>query len=99
MSQYRISDAARADLEEIWFYIAGDRAEAADRVTRGIINRFPALADFPGMGRSREELAPGLRSFPVGNYVIFYRPIEDGIAVVRVLHGARDIDAIFHTEQ
>ncbi len=47
------------------------------------------------MGRAREELAASLRSFPSGRYVIYYVPIEDGIDVVRALHSARDIDAIF----
>ena len=47
------------------------------------------------MGRARPELAADLRSFPVGNYIIFYRPIEDGVEIVRVLSGARDIDALF----
>jgi len=56
------------------------------------------------MGRAREELAASLRSFPFGRYVIFYVPFEDGIDVVgidvvRVLHGARDIDAIFSESQ
>jgi len=49
------------------------------------------LAESPSAGRTREEFQPGLRSFPVGSFVVFYRPIEDGILVVRVLHGARDI--------
>lgn len=43
------------------------------------------------MGRKVEELAPNLRSFPIGSYLIFYRPIEDGIQLIRILHGARDI--------
>lgn len=43
------------------------------------------------MGRSREELAPSLRSLPVDKYVIFYRPIENGIQVERVLSGYRDL--------
>jgi toxin ParE1/3/4 len=43
------------------------------------------------LGRSREEVAPGLRSFPFGRYVIFYEVMPDGIAIVRVLHGARDL--------
>jgi toxin ParE1/3/4 len=51
------------------------------------------------MGRARGELAPDLRSFPYGRYVIFYAPIEDGIDVVRVLHSARDVDAAFGDEQ
>ncbi len=47
------------------------------------------------MGRARQELADSMRSFPFGRYVIFYVPLEDGIDVVRVLHSARDIDAVF----
>jgi len=47
------------------------------------------------MGRAREELAGGMRSFPFGRYVIFYAPVDGGIDVVRVLHSARDIDEQF----
>ena len=48
------------------------------------------LADYPQAGPRREDLARGLRFYPVGNYLIFYMPAEDGITVARVLHGARD---------
>ena len=47
------------------------------------------------MGRKRDELLPNLRSFPVGSYLIFYHPINQGIEVVRVLHGSRDIPNFF----
>jgi toxin ParE1/3/4 len=47
------------------------------------------------MGRRREELLPGLRSFPIGNYVVFYREIKDGVDIIRILRGSRDIEAIF----
>ena len=47
------------------------------------------------MGRPRDELAPGLRSFAFGRYVVFIQPLADGIDVVRVLHSSRDIDATF----
>jgi hypothetical protein len=57
--------------------------------------RCTTLAQFPYIGTSRDELIPALRSLPVGNYLIFYRPIPDGIEVVRVLPGMRDIDAFF----
>jgi toxin ParE1/3/4 len=50
------------------------------------------------MGRSRLELAPDLRSFPVGQYVIFYLPLPKGVEIVRVLHGARDIESILQEE-
>jgi len=47
------------------------------------------------MGRVRDELAPSLRSFPVGRYVIFYRLIKNGIEITRILHGARDLKSAF----
>ena len=53
------------------------------------------LAPQPLMGRSRDELSPDVRSLPFGRYVIRYLPLADGIDVVRVLHSARDIEAIF----
>jgi toxin ParE1/3/4 len=47
------------------------------------------------MGKQRSELAPLLRSFPVKNYLIFYRPIDEGIEIVRILHGSQDIETLF----
>ncbi len=47
------------------------------------------------MGRSRPELGPDLRSFPVGNYMIFYQPLDEGIEIVRIISAARDVDALF----
>lgn len=55
------------------------------------------LAQHPLAGETRPELAADIRSFPVGNYVIFYRSSDDGIDVLRILHGARDIPRIFGT--
>lgn len=95
MSQYRVTDAARSVLEGIWLFIAQDNPDAADRFTRGIVSRFPRLASRPHLGRRREELMPRLRSFPVGSYVIFCRPMENGVEIVRVLHGARDFPPLF----
>ncbi len=95
MSQYRISEAARSDLDEIWLYIAQDSPDAADKFIRVLASRFPMLASMPKIGQQREELSARLRSFPVGNYVIFYRPVESGVEIVRVLHGARDFPPLF----
>jgi toxin ParE1/3/4 len=44
-------------------------------------------------GRERSELRSDLRSFPVGNYIVFYRALPDGVEVVRVMSGRQDIDA------
>jgi toxin ParE1/3/4 len=49
------------------------------------------------MGCPREEFAPNLRSAHVGKYTIFYRPEDEGIEVIRVLHGARDLPKLFES--
>ena len=86
---------ARIDLLQIWCHIAEDKPSAADRFLDTIEEKCLILAKNPRMGQVRPELAPNLRSFPVSNYVIFYRPIEDGIEVDRVISGSRDIDALY----
>jgi toxin ParE1/3/4 len=88
----RVLRTPRADLDllEIWSYIAEDSPQAADRLLERIAQQCELLADFPRMGRERKELAPSLRSFGVGRYLIYYRPAEDGIQVIRILQGARD---------
>lgn len=82
---------ARQDLIEIWLYIAEDNEGAADRFLSRIEDTLDMLAENPLAGRDRSELAERLRSFPIGNYLVFYRPEADGIDVVRVLNGYRDI--------
>ena len=95
MNQCRVSPEARADLDEIWRYIAQDHPEAADKYIRAITSRFPTLALTPLMGRERPELSPGLRSFVVGHHVIFYRLFEDRLEIVRLLDGVRDLPPLF----
>lgn len=86
---------AENDFDEIWWYIAQDNPDSADRLLDEIEETCWNLAKFKDMGRNRDELYPGLQSFPVGMYVIFYLPVRGGIEIVRVLHGMRDIDTFF----
>jgi toxin ParE1/3/4 len=86
---------ARQDLEEIHDYIAADSPAAAARWIERLEGECQKLAAMPGMGRRREELGRDLRSFAVGNYLIFYRDHPDRLEIVRVLHGARDIQSLF----
>jgi len=67
----------------------------ADAFIDKLYQAIQALGRQPGSGRHREELAPGIQSFPFGRYIIFYRAVTSGIEIVRVLHGARDIENIF----
>jgi len=89
---------ARGDLTEIWNYIAADNETRADAFVDLIDQKFQALSNHPNLGRSRDELEEGLRSFPVGNYVIFYRAIPAGVEIIRVLHGSRDLNAILNAD-
>ena len=65
---------------------------AADALLNRIEAAFDMLADTPFAGRARNDLRDSLRSFPVGNYIIFYVPVPDGVEVLRVMHGRRDIE-------
>ncbi len=95
MPQIRISPRASSDLTEIWSYIADDSVANADGFIDKLHDAIQALAKQPRSGRRREELAPGILSIPFGRYIIFYRASQDAIEIVRVLHGARDIQSIF----
>ena len=95
MSQLRISPRASSDLIEIWSYIADDSVTNADAFIDKISETIHLLAERPGAGRHREELAPGIQSFPVGRYIIFYRVLTSAIEIVRVLHGASDFGNVF----
>ena len=84
---------AEIDIASIWNYVAADNVTAADGLIDRIERTFNMLAEQPLAGRARNDLAPQLRSFPVGSYVIFYVPLPDGVEVVRVISGRQDIDA------
>ena len=92
MPRVEWAEPAKADLRAIWYYIAEDSIDHASRVVRRLNDLCGKIANAPRMGRERPELGLALRSFPCNPYVIYYRPIEDGIHVMRILHGHRDID-------
>ncbi len=96
---------AQADIQEQAFRIADDNPEAARRFLAEVQRTLELLAGMPSMGAARPRLSPalrGLRMFTVGgsseNHLIFYRPIRDGIELVRVLHGMRNVEAVLKAE-
>ncbi len=85
---------ARLDLIDIWQFIADDNEKAADGFLDKIERALLMLRDNVLAGRARPELGNGMRSFPVGAYVLFYRPLANGgVELVRVLNGRRDIQS------
>jgi toxin ParE1/3/4 len=79
---------AEEDLIEIWLYIAEDDQKAADTFLNKIDGTCARLANHPAIGPGRPDLAPELRYFAIGRYLILYRKVSGGIDVV---HGARHL--------
>jgi toxin ParE1/3/4 len=94
---HRLAPEVETELDDIWRYIAAksDSFEIADRVIDSITDRFFLLAKWPHLGRRRDsDLRPGLRSFPVGAYVIIYRVDAEDVLILHVIRGSRDIEAL-----
>jgi toxin ParE1/3/4 len=87
------SDGAERDLDEIGLHIARQSGSLniALRFLDRINDRCAAYARQPEMGDPRPDLGASLRLFPVGDYVVVYRPLDDGILVLLVAHGSRRI--------
>jgi plasmid stabilization system protein ParE len=99
MGRYVLTAAARADISEIADFIRQDSPEAAKRVVKSLQEAMDKLARVPGMGHVREDLAPvSLRFWPVFSYLIIYRSEARPIQVLRILHGARDVQSILNGE-
>ncbi len=97
MPHVEITDEAEADLFNIWFWGVDSYGETqAEQFTNDIYEAFQSLAIMPYAATERPKLGEGIRSRPFRKkYTIFYKPIEGGISVVRVLRGSRDIEAYF----
>jgi toxin ParE1/3/4 len=99
MARVRRTVQAKRDYIQIWVHVAEKNPRAAD----GLIDNFDAALDlishFPGMGQSRDDLSRGLRSYPVGNYLLLYRSVTGGIELVRAVHGARNLRRLFRRKR
>ena len=94
MANLRIVASARQDLADIFDYIARDKLVAASNWVSRIEEKCELIATTPGFGEVRPELGEDIRSSKLGRYVIFYRPIENGIEVLRVIPGDREIRSL-----
>ncbi len=93
-----LSDAALRDLDDIFEYIAEQFAENARtrEFVDAIVTQIEKIATPPlTVGRPRDNLSPGLRSFPSRGYLLFMRYEEERLLIVNILHSRRDTDAAF----
>jgi len=95
MANLILSRQAEADLDDIWLYIAEDNLENANRYLNKLHDKALMLSENPEIGVLRPELAEGLRTFPVDNYILYYLLQKDCVELVRVFHGSRDISMLF----
>lgn len=92
----RITLLASQDIEAIADYLAAQSSlTSAERFLSGIDSTLQRMAQFPQIGRKRDELYPGSRSLPYAQYLIFYRLLNDDIEVLRVVSGYQDLTALF----
>jgi toxin ParE1/3/4 len=87
-------DASR-DLSEISDYFLEQSIDAGDRFVEGFGKKCQHLAEFPYLGRSYAQLAPGLRGIPLMDYIIFYQIVGEGIEILRVISGYRNLQTVF----
>jgi toxin ParE1/3/4 len=94
---HRLSPQARNDVDDIAYYVAIESGslETADRFLQSIYERFLLLGAHPYAGRSRDDILPGLRLFPSGQYVVLYRVEGDDVVIQRVVRGSRNLEALF----
>jgi toxin ParE1/3/4 len=86
---------AEEDLLAIARYIAAENPTAAANWLDSVEETITLLASQPYLGEAANHIRPGLRRMSHGSYLLFYEPKDDGIVLVRVLHGAREIEKLF----
>ena len=93
---YRVSEGAERDLDEIFLYCANRASlETADRVVDRITDRFWLLGEHPDAGNPAGNIAAGVKCFPAGKYLIYYRKTRRGTDILHIFHGARDQRSAF----
>ena len=94
MPQVTRTDQAELDLIDILVYLSRFGQGAADRFSAALDRACQLRAQFPQMGDACEELGPGVRRFPVGSYLVYYRPVDGGIEILRVIHSSRNVTSL-----
>ena len=98
MGTYSFTEAAIQDLESICDAIAIDNPDAASNLFDGIREQCMRVAKFPLSGKKYDRLKLNLRGFIIKSYIVFYAIDGENIAVVKVVSGYRDLDAIFRSK-
>jgi toxin ParE1/3/4 len=94
MNTYSFADEALADLETICESMSEISRDFAIRFFEKVREKCRQVAQFPNMGKSYSTINANLRGFIVDNYIVFYFPRLDGIDIVRIINGYRDLESL-----
>jgi len=93
-SGWVLRPAAEVDLSNIWLEGAASWGVGqAERYADGLFALFDLLVEFPEIARERTEFSPPVRIHPSGAHLVIYRQVEQGIEIIRVLHGHQNLTA------
>ena len=99
MKRYLINVLASQDLNEIADYFTTNNIEAGERFFQDFACRCQQLVNFPNLGRSYAQIRSDLRGLPLDGYIIFYRILDDGIEILRVVSSRRDLPPLFEEQE
>ena len=94
----RLTPEAKADLEGIGDRIAERNPARAVTYVRELRERATRIGEFPHAGPARPQWGEGIRIVVYGKYLIVYRVRDEAVQILRVVHGARHLDALFDDE-
>jgi toxin ParE1/3/4 len=95
--RYRVSADAERDLDQIFLYWAKRvSVETADRLIERITERFRLLGEYPDAGKLCTGIAPRVRCFPAGRYLIYYQAARPVANILHIFHSARDQKSAFN---
>ena len=95
MRRYIISAPALQDLQAIIDYFAATNVETGDRFLSKFDSWCQKLRSFPAIGKRYDGLSLGLRGILIDEYIMFYKATDDLVEIVRIVHGKRDLFALF----
>jgi toxin ParE1/3/4 len=95
MSRYVINILASQDINEIADYFAQTSLEAGERFFSEFNRKCQQLVAFPNSGKSYAEIRSDLRGLSLEGYIIFYKVLDEGIEILRVISGRRNFPSLF----
>jgi toxin ParE1/3/4 len=99
MAGYRLRESAKTDLGAIWRHtVKYWGTKQADRYYRDLLVLFQELSVHPELGRQRDEVLPGIRSFPQGRHIVFYITTDSGVEIIGIPHQSEDVERKYKEE-